>query len=108
MKYEITENAEAVIVAVHGDIDLAHSAQLRTALMECVGRGQTIIVDLANVTVIDSSGVASLLEACQGARKRGKRFVLAGGSESVKRVLKLARLDKVFSLAETVQRALEK
>lgn len=108
MKYEIKEHAQAVIVAIDGDIDLAHSGQLRTALMECVGRGHTVIVDLANVTVVDSSGVASLLEACQGARKRGKRFVLAGGSESVKRVLKLARLDKVFTLAETVQLALEK
>jgi anti-sigma B factor antagonist len=108
MKYEITERAGAVIVAIHGDIDLAHSAQLRTALIDCVGRGEAVVVDLENVTVIDSSGVASLLEAYQGARKRGKRFVLAGGNESVKRVLKLARLDRVFTLTETVQRALEK
>jgi anti-sigma B factor antagonist len=108
MKYEIKDRGEAIVVAVHGDIDLVHSAPLRAALIDSVGRGRVVVVDLAGVSVIDSSGVASLLEAFQTARKRGKRLLLARVGDSVMRVLRLARLDKVFAIHETVERALEK
>jgi anti-sigma B factor antagonist len=61
------------------------------------------------VTYIDSSGIASLVEALQDARKRGSRFALVSVSEAVHRVLQLARLDKVFaihaSLADALYRA---
>jgi anti-sigma B factor antagonist len=108
VKCEIKNQGEAAVVAVHGDIDLGQSSQLRAALIECIGGNQVVVVDLAGVAVIDSSGVASLLEAFQAARKRGKRLLLAGAGDSVMRVLKLARLDKVFPIHASVENALAK
>ena len=60
----------------------------------------------AGVAVIDSSGVATFLEAYQGARKNEGIFVLAAVGETVLRVLKLARLDGVFTLADSVAEGL--
>ncbi len=102
MKHHIREVDDTVIVAFEGDIDLECSGEARDVLMDCVSRGAGVQVDLSGVFIIDSSGVASLLEAFQNARKKGKTFTLAGVGEPVMRVFKLARLDTVFPFADSV------
>ena len=66
-----------------------------------------VIVDLSGVTYIDSSGVASLVEALQAAKKNGSQLSLAAVSEPTRRVLELARLDKVFTIYNSVDEALD-
>ena len=102
MNFEINNRGDVAIIALSGDIDLETSPQVRTALLDCVSLKGTVIVDLAAVSYIDSSGVASLVEAFQNARKGETRFALAAVSEAAMRVLELARLDKVFSIHSTV------
>ena len=102
MNFEINNRGDVAIIALSGDIDLETSPQVRTALLDCVSLKGTVIVDLAAVSYIDSSGVASLVEAFQNARKGETRFALAAVSEAAMRVLELARLDKVFSIYPTV------
>ena len=48
------------------------------------------------VSYIDSSGIAALVEGFQSARARGSRFALVAVSDAVRAVLELARLDRVF------------
>jgi len=102
MNCEIKHQGDAAIIVLSGDIDLESSPRVRTALLDCVSLKTTVIVDLTAVSYIDSSGVASLVEAFQSARKGGTRFALAAVSEAALRVLELARLDKVFSIYTTV------
>lgn len=106
MEYDLTEQGGALIVALKGEIDLQTSPQARQVLLEAVGKGQLVLVDLAGVSYIDSSGVASMVEALQAARKVGNNLALVSVSEGALRVLKLARLDKVFSIHDTVDTAL--
>jgi anti-sigma B factor antagonist len=63
-------------------------------------------VDLSGVEYIDSSGVASLVEALQQAKARGQSLALASVSASALRVLELARLDKVFTIHASVAEGL--
>ncbi|MCG8512361.1 MAG: STAS domain-containing protein, partial [Rhodospirillales bacterium] len=58
------------------------------------------------VNYIDSSGVASLVESLQAARKAGLDFGLVSVSDAALRVLQLARLDKVFRIHATIDDAL--
>lgn len=106
MKHEIREQDDALVVAFDGDVDLKSSPDARKVLLECVGRQQPVLVDLSRVHYIDSSGVASLVEAYQKARKSGQRFVLAAVSDGALRVLQLARMDKVFTICPTVDEGL--
>ncbi len=105
MQHDVTEQDGLVIVALKGDIDLEYSASMRDILLKAADEGTGVVVDLSGVTMIDSSGVAGLLEAFQSARKRGKGFILASVDESVLRVLKLARLDTVFEIADDIEAA---
>ena len=102
MKHEVSDQGDRTIIALKGDIDLESSPAARELLLNNVGRNRNLLVDLSAVTYIDSSGVASLVEALQAARKNGTDFALAAASESARRVLELARLDKVFTMYDTV------
>jgi anti-sigma B factor antagonist len=106
MNMDTHETGGAVVVVLSGEIDLQHSPNVRRQLMELMFERRDVLVNLAKVAYIDSSGVASLVEAYQMARKNATRFVLVAVSQPVLRVLQLARLDKVFTLADTEDAAL--
>ena len=108
MKHRIKEETGALIIALEGDVDLKTSPDARKILLDAVGRKLPMVVDLSGVSYIDSSGVASLIEAFQKARKSGQKFVLAAVSESALRVLNLARMDKVFAICPSVAEGLAK
>lgn len=107
MNYEIQKVDGAAIVTLSGDVDLESSPRVRGALLECVKSRSNVVVDMSAVQYIDSSGVASLVEAFQTARKNGSGFVLASVSEAALRVLELARLDKVFTIVAEVADGLD-
>lgn len=92
-----------MIVSFEGDVDLQTSPDARKVLLECVQRKKLILVDLSKVGYIDSSGVASLVECFQSARKVGQNLALVSVSDGALRVLQLARLDKVFKICDTVE-----
>jgi anti-anti-sigma factor len=95
------------VLELEGEVDLSCSPQARDEILETLMSGKNLLVDLASVSYIDSSGVASLVEGYQTAKKRKLKFGLVGVSQSALGVLKLARLDKVFpihaSVAERIQ-----
>ena len=100
MEHSIREEGGAIIATFGGEVDLEHSPKAREVLLDCVGRGQKVLVDLSAVEYIDSSGVASLVEAFQKAKKNGVEFALVSVNAAALRVLELARLDKVFVIHE--------
>jgi len=106
MSYEIHEMSGAAVIALTGDVDLQTSPAVRQKLLETLEQHKRIIVDLSAVNYIDSSGVASLVEAFQVSRKKSASFALASVSSAAMRVLSLARLDKVFTIHPSVEAAL--
>ncbi len=64
------------------------------------------VVDLSQVPYMDSSGVATLVEAMQIARKGGSNMVLAALTDKVRSIFEIARLDTVFKISATVDAAI--
>ncbi len=106
MRHETREEGGALIVTLEGEIDLEQSPAARRVLLDGVGRGRKVLVDLSGVSYIDSSGVASLVEAFQLARGRGTEFALFSVQGAVRRVLELARLDRVFVIHQDLAEGL--
>jgi len=98
---------DARIVDVVGDIDLGTSPLLRKALLVSLNETQRLAINLTEVKYIDSSGIASLLEVLQEARKSQKRIILFGLNESVLKVLQLTRLTGIFEIRESELQALD-
>jgi anti-sigma B factor antagonist len=86
------------LVHVRGEVDLSWSQQVRRAILDALGASGKVGVELSQVSYIDSSGIAALVEGFQNARGKGQQFGLIAASKSVMAVLQLARLDKVFPL----------
>jgi anti-sigma B factor antagonist len=107
MKHEVIKKQGASIVVLKGDVDLESSPAAREILLKTVDGAGRVLVDLSSVTYIDSSGVASLVEALQASKHNGGRFALVAASEPTRRVLELARLDKVFTLYATVEEGIK-
>lgn len=100
MEVRTEQSGQVSVVAVNGDVDLSSSRSLQSELREVISGGPSrLIVDLSGVPYMDSSGVATLVEAMQLSRKKGTRLVLCAMSEKVQSIFEIARLDKVFTIA---------
>lgn len=106
MTVDITSRGSARVAQLSGEVDLERSPAVRRALLDALGAKAPLVVDLSGVSYIDSSGIASLVEAYQTARKQGTAFVLCAVSPAALRVMQLARLDKVFDIRPTLDDAL--
>jgi len=87
-----------VLIRLSGEVDLSWSQQVRHAVLEALEKNPAVGVELSQVSYIDSSGIAALVEGFQNARSRNQKFGLVGVSGAVMAVLQLARLDRVFPI----------
>lgn len=87
-----------VLVRLSGEVDLSWSQQVRRAILDALGATGKVGVELSQVSYIDSSGIAALVEGFQTARGKGQQFGLVAASDAVMSVLQLARLDRVFPI----------
>ncbi|MDY0873947.1 STAS domain-containing protein [Dongia rigui] len=102
----VREEQGKIVIALEGDIDLENAGEVRKALLANLKQKKDLLIDLSAVTYIDSSGIASLVEGLQVARKQKNELSLVSVSVRARRVLELARLDKVFAIHGDVAAAL--
>jgi len=96
------------ILDITGDIDLAHSPAMRRALLQEIKEKRTpkVFLNLEKVRYIDSSGIASLVEGLKASRDQGSRLILYGLSKTVREVMELSRLQKIFEIHDSEAQAL--
>ncbi len=97
-----------VILDVSGDIDLAHSPQMRKALLGEIKEKKVpkVFMNLERVRYMDSSGIATLVEGLKASRDIGSRLILYSLTTHVREVMHLARLNTIFEIFEDEQQAL--
>jgi anti-sigma B factor antagonist len=95
------------IFDISGDIDLATSPELRKALLRELRelRRPRVVLNLKAVRYIDSSGVASLVEGLRASRDVGSRFILFGLNTTIRDVLQLSKLLKIFEISDSEEQA---
>jgi anti-sigma B factor antagonist len=98
MDPSIRQNEDRVLVALRGELDVTDAASAAGALIALAARDCEIIVDLAGLDYIDSSGLAALVLARRQARQAGGDLLLAAPQRQVLRVLTLTRLIEVFGV----------
>jgi len=88
---------EPSIISLEGEIDLHESPNLRECVRPLIEKKvPRIYVDMSEVTYIDSSGLAVLIDAMHRIANYGGKFGLIGIRPAVRTVLEIARLDQVF------------
>ena len=92
-----TEDADfpavsTVVLAPGGELDLANAAELEARLAQAHRPGTTVVLDLRDVTFIDSSALAVVLSAHRRLLRTGGALRLVHPADSVLRVLRICGL----------------
>ena len=102
------QSAASKILKFEGEIDLhvspAMAGEIQAAVKE---KPAKLLVDLSDVSYIDSSGLAALLEGMQGVEFYGGKFFLFGMKESLRPVFETSQLDQVFRIVPDAETALK-
>lgn len=104
---EVREEGPAVVVRLSGEIDLDVAEEFRGGLLTAAESGPNVVVDVTEVTFMDSSGLSALIRASRDIQAREGRLVLAGPRGAVREVLHTTRLDQVLTLVDTVPEAID-
>src|SRR5207247_5107048 len=88
------------VFSPEGAIDLHVAPELRASLRAIIDdeKPKRLVIDLAQVPFIDSSGIAVLIGAMQSLELEGGTFMLAGAQDGVRMILESAKLDQYFRL----------
>ena len=104
---QVASEGDALVVSLTGDIDLHRSPELEQKLLTLLARTpQTMVLDLAEVPYMDSSGLATLVKLLSHGRRNQIELKLCGLSERVKSMFEITRLDGVFGIYGSVEEAL--
>jgi anti-sigma B factor antagonist len=97
----LTRDQGTLVVALTGDLDIDSVRKVGEALLaESLARGQTVIVDLAHVDFIDSSGVGLLVTMRNDANQNGYRLEMVAPEENVTRIFRVTGTHALFHWRE--------
>ena len=90
-----------LLLTVSGELDLATSRELRRRVENCLREGNTgLVVDITELTHMDSSGLAALISAQQLTQEHSARMALVVDTEHVRRTLEVRGVDRLFEIYE--------
>jgi anti-sigma B factor antagonist len=95
---ERVQDARTVVLVLRGEIDLASAPQLENAAIEAVtATGPSrIVIDLAGVEFMDSTGLATLIKAQSQARSNNRSLILRHVPPQAQRVLEISGFAEAF------------
>jgi anti-anti-sigma factor len=94
---EAQANAAGDLVVVHGAMESACAAEVRSVLHEAIDRGEgDLVVDLRDVAHIDATGLGVLVGAHRRAQRVERRVVLRAVPPRIQRLLTVTRLHRVI------------
>lgn len=97
----VSEGNKVVAMSLVGELDIATAPRLESELRRVEGdRPSVLVIDLRQLSFIDSTGLRLLIGADVRAREDGRRMAFVPGPGSVHRVFQLALLDKRFEFVE--------
>ena len=99
---------ERHVVAVRGDLDLFTASELKTVLAQAIGAGRNrIIVDLAETTFLDSSGLGVLVVALKRLRSCHGALAIVNLNENLTTIFRMTGLDQTLTILPTRDAAIE-
>jgi len=110
MKVNANLNDKVLMVTLEGEIDMSSSGSVWEAIAQFIEgkkpKAKACVVDLSQVSYMDSSGIATLVRTWQATKKNGGKMRLAALSAPVKDVFELAHVTEIFEIFPTVETAL--
>jgi anti-sigma B factor antagonist len=95
LSLETREEGEQVRIALVGELDLSSALTFDEELRRAEERRpKTLVIDLSGLKFLDSTGLRLIMSAQARARKRGMRLAIVEGGDAVKRIFRLAGVNR--------------
>jgi len=102
MSYSQTKHLHYEVLALTGEVDLHNSPQVRKQLLATLKKGRSVLVDFSELSYIDSSGIATLVEAFNYAKNNELTLTIIAATAAPLQVLELTNLNKVFLMVNSL------
>lgn len=102
------KNNDITICALEGEVNINTSPELRKKFMSIIEANEKkILIDLTNVSYLDSSGLATFIEILQRLKKINGRLRFCNINERVRNILEVTKLVNLFEIFESREEALK-
>ncbi|NLT95443.1 MAG: STAS domain-containing protein [Clostridia bacterium] len=104
-KYE-----DGILLAVlSGEITLLESNDLKEKIKDELARLKTfkLVLDLSQVPLLDSSGLGMLIALFKHINQKEGAIIYVGITDYVKKIIGFAKLDKIFTIVDTLEEAMK-
>jgi anti-sigma B factor antagonist len=95
------------VIRPSGHLDMVAAPQFKTLVASVVmGEHAAIVVNLAGVDFIDSSGIGAIISGLRTTREAGSEFRIACATSQVRAVLELTNVDRILPPYNSIEAAL--
>ncbi|MBX3287395.1 MAG: STAS domain-containing protein [Acidimicrobiales bacterium] len=92
----LSEGSDPLTLAATGELDAASAATLGDALAQAREQAGTVVLDLAGLTFIDSSGLRVVAAEHVAAGESGSAFRIVGATDRVRRIFEMTGLESLI------------
>lgn len=93
-------------MSLRGELDLSSVDRVEKELAEVEAAApETIVLDLSELSFLDSTGLRLIVTADQRARRAGRRLAIVRGPETVQRVFTITRLEERLDMVDEASQA---
>jgi anti-sigma B factor antagonist len=100
LDFKIERDGDTAVVKCHGRLVAGATEEIYQEVKQLLSQTKVVVVDLAQLTYVDSTGLGTLVRLHTSARKQGCEFKLLHLGKQLRNVLKLTNLLSVFAQAE--------
>jgi anti-sigma B factor antagonist len=107
MSFTTKKQDGVVIMEIEGQLIVGNRQELKQKMLDELEKGgRKFLIDFANTGYIDSSGLGVLVSLSKKIREQGGELRLANLNDDLRTLFELTKLDTLFKIAETRERAL--
>ena len=99
---------DVIVLVIEGEINFNSSPDFRKAFLKVLeSKALKVAVNLSSVAYVDSSGLATLVEAHQKMKGSGGRLRLTNLTPKVRSLFEITKLEKLFDIQSTEEEAVK-
>ncbi|MDI3473106.1 MAG: hypothetical protein PWQ20_1111 [Thermotogaceae bacterium] len=107
--FEFEEKENFYLARLSGDFDVLNSGRIKNQILEKISNtfSKDLLIDLTNVSYIDSSGLGVLIGLHKQCKLNGRKLKIFGLDKNLQELFSLTSLDKILNIYDTFEKAIE-
>ena len=106
LQIEVFKNKKHAVLSLSGEVDAYTSTHFRDIMLGVIEEGlYNIVIDMAMVEYIDSSGLGALVGGLKRITEKNGKIYIVSGSDQVKKVFEITGLGRVFEMFDNTEDA---